>query len=367
VKQWVVKLIEQFESDRGANASITANLGDQEISEDRATLLYLIDIYNKNLIEFDKQPVRKVREILDEFTKAILNKNSNIDKVLFRFRQFFSSYRVEEYTYIQNTFNDFKHIIWDFADQLSEDIRFEQSQDIEVKTSLGQLREAVEANSIDDLKVKSREFIDYYVEQQTKRDERRSKSLSLIKTNLDHVKKKLASANQKMQVDHLTKAFNRMSFDEHAAALKTRAKEKNISATLVYFDLDHFKKVNDTFGHDSGDVVLQECVKLIKKIFSHPTDFVARIGGEEFAILLENCTAQDAILRADEALRQVRDTPVVHNSFQIRYTISMGIAELSGNETVVEWVKRADSALYQSKTSGRDRYTLAPPGHLRVA
>lgn len=368
MKQWVVKLIEQFEIDRGVKSTTySKDVEGADLSEDRATLLYIIDVYNKNLFEFDKQPVRKVREVLDEFTKALINKNSNFDKVLFRLRQFFSTYRVDEYTYIQNTFNDFKNIIWDFADQLSEDIRFEQIKDAEIQKNLLQLREAVEANSIDDLKVKSREFIDYYVEQQTRRDERRTKSLSLIKTNLNHVKEKLAKANVRMMIDHLTGAFNRLAFDEKVRELCLSASQRKSSDVLLYFDLDHFKKVNDTFGHDGGDEVLKECVRRAKKLFNRSTDFFARIGGEEFALVLSGTSVEEAILRAEELLAIMRNETVIHKSFQIRFTISMGIAEHSDHESVEDWIKRADSALYQSKASGRDRYTLAPPGHLRVA
>ena len=368
MKQWVAKLIEQFEVDRGAKSTrFSGQSDDAELSEDRATLLYIIDVYNKNLFDFEKQPVRKVREILDEFSEALINKNSNFDKLLFRVRQFFSTHRVDEHSYVQNTFNDFKNIIWDFADQLSEDIRFEQIKDAEIQENLIQLREAVEANSIEDLKVKSREFIDYYVEQQTRRDERRSKSLSLIKTNLNHVKEKLAVANERMLVDHLTGAFNRLAFDERISDLIREARPSNQSAILIYFDLDHFKKVNDTFGHDGGDEVLKECVKRVKKLFNRSTDFFARIGGEEFAILLNGSSVEESILRAEELLALVRGSSVVHKSFQIRFTVSMGIAEHSKNESAEDWIKRADSALYQSKASGRDRYTLAPPGHLRVA
>src|SRR5437868_4991740 len=88
-----------------------------------------------------------------------------------------SRFIILEYTYIQNTFDDFKRIIWDFAEQLSDDIQYEQVKDAEAKQSLDQLREAVDANSIDALRSKSREFIDFYIKYQSQKDDRRIKRL----------------------------------------------------------------------------------------------------------------------------------------------------------------------------------------------
>ncbi len=373
MKQWIRKLVEQFDAgvNSGAKGAKSA-VGATDISEDRATLLYLIDVYNKNLIETDKHPARKVREIFDEFIKALLvtegagADESTKEKVLFRLRQFFAVHRLDEYSYIQNANEDFKGIIWDFADQLGEAIRLEKLDDKNISESLGLLREAVEANSIEDLRVRSREFIDFYVEQQTRRDERREKSLSLLKTNLDSVRKKLSDANQKMHVDHLTQAFNRMAFDEECRRLYGLHQKQQTPACLIMFDLDHFKRVNDTFGHDVGDIVLKECVKTMKQAFNEPGDHISRTGGEEFAILLPGCNAERAIVRAEAALEQIRANVVIHGSFQVKFTISMGIAEL-GKEPLEMWVKRADSALYESKNSGRNRYTVAPPPHLFAA
>ena len=107
MKQWMQKLIDQFDfdwretSEGGSPVSV-------EMNEERATLIYIIDILNKHLIEVDKHPVRKVRETLDEFAKELVKPNqANLERVLFRFRQFFSSYRIDEVSYMQKTFDDF--------------------------------------------------------------------------------------------------------------------------------------------------------------------------------------------------------------------------------------------------------------------
>jgi len=124
-------------------------------------------------------------------------------------------------------------------------------------------------------------------------------------------------------------------------------------------DIDHFKRINDTYGHPIGDFVLKELVKSLQGMFTRDVDLVARMGGEEFAILLPDYTAETALKKADEVLERVRHDAFVHESHEIRFTISIGIAQLSPSETVAAWYKRADLALYNSKNTGRNKATVA--------
>jgi diguanylate cyclase len=357
LKQWVQRLIEQLDLDVKDQSSAKAKA---QISEDRATLLYIIDTYNKNLLEIDTHPVRRVREILDEFTTELVDsENPNAEKILFRFRQFFSHYRVDEYTYIRKTFEDFKGILWDFVDQLSEDIVAERKDDDNIKISLEELKEAVEADSIQILKAKAREFIDFYLESSTRREISRDRRMTGIKKNLDFMKKQLTEANKNMRLDHLTEAYNRKSFDERAKQQQQLFTLSNTPVTMILMDIDFFKKVNDTYGHDVGDFILKECVRMLKETFHRESDFIARIGGEEFAVILPDYAIPHAIKKAEEFMAAVHKETFVHEQHQIKFTVSMGIAQLEHNETVEQWLKRADSALYTSKNSGRNRYTIA--------
>lgn len=355
------KLLEQFDVDWGNQKNPGSSPKKPvDMNEDRATLLYILDTYNKHLIEVDRHPVRKVRETLDGFAKQIVNPDlPGGDQVLFRLRQFFSSYRMDESTYVQNTFDDFKRIIWDFADQLSEDLQFEQSKDTEVRDTLEGLREAVEADSIEALREKSREFINLFIEYQTHKDERRTKRMGTMKKNLNTVKKQLMEAHHTMRVDHLTHAYNRKSFDEQVKRYIQMHELSKAPVTLIMLDIDFFKKINDSYGHDIGDFVLKECVQLLKEVFNREEDFIARLGGEEFGVLLPDMGTEMAIAKAEEAMARIRKEVFVHGNLDIRFTVSMGIAELLEFENPDQWMKRADSALYASKNTGRNKFTVA--------
>jgi diguanylate cyclase len=356
MKKWIEKFMGQFDMD-STNTALT-----DVISEDRATLLFLIDSYCKHLIELDSTSPRKVREIFDEFVKELIQVHPERDeKTLFRFRQYFTSYRIEEYTYVQKTFDDFRGIIWDVVDQLSEDFKHEKIEHQAMSLNIENLKEAVESNSIGLLKTNARQFVDNYIEYQTTRDRRRTERMDKVRKNLDNVKQKLVDATDSLNTDHLTKAQNRRSFETHGKNMVNLAVMNQKPMALVMFDIDHFKKVNDTYGHAIGDFLLQECVKILQDVFSKPTDFVARVGGEEFALLLSECNLEQASFRCEKALARIRTEAFVQDKFTLRFTASMGICVFnpeSQNETLDSLMKKADEALYQAKGSGRNRFVV---------
>jgi diguanylate cyclase len=359
LKQWVQKLIDQLDYDWVGTGGEKSK-SKVKLSEDRATLLYVIDTYGKNLVDVDNHPVRKVRETLDGFTKELLVSDKDTDEdVLFRFRQFFASYKVAENAYLKKTFEDFKAIVWNFVEQMSDEANSEAHADKMVNSSLQQLREAVEADSMPLLRAKSREFIDAYTSQQSRKAERRTKRVRGIKKNLDLIKKQLAEADKTSKQDHLTGAFNRRSFDEATKQQIQIYNLSNASVSMIVMDIDFFKKINDTHGHDIGDFVLKECVRLLHETFNHEGDMVARIGGEEFAVILPNHAVEHAVKRAETAMARIRKEVFITGDKELRFTMSMGIAQLQDDESSDQWMKRADQALYESKHGGRNKFTLA--------
>jgi len=139
-----------------------------------------------------------------------------------------------------------------------------------------------------------------------------------------------------------------------------RAKRKKHSVAVVFLDLDHFKKFNDTFGHEAGDAVLREMADAFRKHF-RGDDVICRYGGEEFAVILPESSAEDAMKRT-AALREGLKKISIRNRGQLldRVTISVGIAAFPEHgQTVDELLHIADQCLYQSKAQGRDRVTVA--------
>ena len=180
-----------------------------------------------------------------------------------------------------------------------------------------------------------------------------------VKKNLDNIKKQLSEAHSSLRMDHLTGAFNRKSFEDQAKNAQNLLSIYQKPVSLITLDIDHFKKINDTHGHPIGDFVLKECVKMLKELFGRDVDCVARVGGEEFAILLPDYQIESAIKKAELILQTIRSAVFVTEDIQLKFTVSLGVAELMPKESIDHWVKRADAALYESKNTGRNRFTVA--------
>lgn len=369
MKSWMKKLVDQLDMDWNSNANPNPNKKTgtspttpppdlSDLSEEKATILFILDVYNKHLFDIEKHSLRKVRETLDNYAKDLLDpKSPRADMALFNIRQFFSTYRIDEFTYMQSNLEEFKRIIWEFADQLGDELKAEKKADEDMNQSLEELREAVEANSMEELKRKSKEFIQQYKGLQSQKDERKTKRLTQVRKNLNAVKKQLLKAHETALTDHMTGAQNRRSFDEHIKKSFQMHQIDEAPVTLLMLDIDHFKKVNDTYGHDIGDFVIKECVRMTKEVFARPNDFVARLGGEEFAVVLSDFTEETALKKCDELMNRIRKEVFVHGEHQIRFTISIGVAQATTLDTTESWMRKADESLYASKNNGRNQAT----------
>ncbi len=154
--------------------------------------------------------------------------------------------------------------------------------------------------------------------------------------------------------DKLTGIFNRRALDMFMNQIMLEKKREKDPLTLILFDLDHFKQVNDDFGHLAGDETIKSIIKLVKASIRE-SDFICRWGGEEFLILLKNCNLENGIIMAENIRRKVERHTTRFNDHDIRVTVSLGVVELQHNENTDTLLQRVDNALYNAKTSGRNR------------
>lgn len=124
------------------------------------------------------------------------------------------------------------------------------------------------------------------------------------------------------------------------------------------FDIDHFKKVNDTYGHQAGDEVIREVSKALQKQV-RKTDISGRYGGEEFGVILTGTKGDNAMIFADRLRANIEALVVSYGGHKIGCTISLGVSEINYQiDSATEWLEQADQALYKSKQSGRNWTTL---------
>ena len=154
--------------------------------------------------------------------------------------------------------------------------------------------------------------------------------------------------------DKLTGIYNRRAFDIIIDQTLKDIQRKEAPLSVILFDIDDFKRINDTHGHLSGDSVIQKTVQTATRAI-RSNDILCRWGGEEFLILLKGCRLGDAMKTAEKLRAAVASQSVVHQEQQIRVTISAGVTEHAPSDTRERLLKRADKALYLAKSNGKNR------------
>ncbi len=180
--------------------------------------------------------------------------------------------------------------------------------------------------------------------------------------------RELIEANSELQekayVDDLTRVRNRRALWKKVSEMSAGDDGRGGAVQLVLFDIDRFKEINDTWGHDAGDRVLTHVSDIIRAE-TRAEDFVARYGGDEFLILMEDCSGEDARARAESIRGAIEDSVVELPDGPIRVTVSVGIACGTGTgagPAFAELLRRADQAMYESKRAGRNRIRQAVAG-----
>jgi two-component system, cell cycle response regulator len=170
-----------------------------------------------------------------------------------------------------------------------------------------------------------------------------------------------ASLFRQATTDRMTGLFSHHYFEKSLEEEMERARRYKTTFSLVMFDIDHFKKFNDAYGHLQGDRIIREIAKVLTKSVRQ-VDFPARYGGEEFAVILPAVDLKGALVVAERLRRKVEQYGFPGDAEPLHVTISVGVTEFDakGNYASSEIVRAADRALYQSKESGRNRVTCSP-------
>lgn len=161
--------------------------------------------------------------------------------------------------------------------------------------------------------------------------------------------------------DGLTRLYNKRKFDEEMRRELSRAQRHDRPLSLIFFDIDHFKTVNDNHGHLCGDYVLQQIARLVQP-FVRPEQTFARLGGEEFGVLCPEMSVEGATTLAEKLREEVAKEEMRYADVSLRVTCSFGVAHVAPDIDHPEALYgRADQAMYRSKKSGRNRVTLWTP------
>ncbi|MCF2855995.1 diguanylate cyclase [Pseudoalteromonas sp. SMS1] len=181
--------------------------------------------------------------------------------------------------------------------------------------------------------------------------------INVLESKVTNYKKRLNEQKFKSLLDGLTKLPNRAAFDDRYNQEFHLFEVHNSDVTLVVIDVDHFKSINDKYGHSAGDKTLQVIARALKKSI-RKADFIARYGGEEFVLLMPGMPLSAAKAPLEKIRATVKSIPFKFKEKEVQITISLGATQLKAGDTTLTAFDRADNALYDAKNSGRDRLCL---------
>jgi len=178
---------------------------------------------------------------------------------------------------------------------------------------------------------------------------------ALGKRGMEHLNEELKTASR---VDGLTGLYNRRYWQERFDEMHKLCVRREKPSTALMLDIDHFKRINDTYGHQAGDKVIKMLAALIKRCVRE-TDLAGRYGGEEFAIILNDSSVEDAKIVAERIRQLAKRLVVEHEGESISFTVSLGLAQFSPDfKGAMAWLESADQALYEAKENGRNQYRI---------
>lgn len=248
-----------------------------------------------------------------------------------------------------------KLIVTGLVGKLRQTLSKQEGSDSETLKRLSEMEQAVLIGDVDkirDLTNKTAEHIRLAISQRQEQDQ---KLLQQLSGQLRSMRTELSAARDQAQHDGLTGLFNRAAFDQAFSKTMTLVRASGIDLSVFMLDLDHFKQVNDRFGHEVGDRVLKACANALVRSFPRRDDFVARFGGEEFVVLCRSVGKEHAPMLAERVRRAVANVTIQTEDATINPTISVGYALHKPDDLAEQLLKRADEALYRAKELGRNQ------------
>lgn len=269
--------------------------------------------------------------------------------------------RKAEKTWVSRNLRELAETVVGLVTRLGRNVSLDRDSDRQMGGQLDRLRSAVKTENMPEMRREVLGAVETLSTVMKLRDDRQRMEMAAVSRELEHLKTELSSARKEMAIDPLTRLYNRTSFDDHVKTTMALSTLAGRESCLLMVDIDHFKNVNDTYGHQAGDAVLKIVSGELAKCFPRKTDFTARYGGEEFAVVLSEDGETIGVTLAQRLLGKIRDAVILWEGVEVRVTVSVGVAEIGAGQTTEDWISVADQRLYQAKHSGRDRVVGGEP------
>lgn len=273
--------------------------------------------------------------------------------------RYLNEQRKHEQEYVVTSFVNLRQALREFAQCLTAAVAEDRASDKQVETQLTKLMTASTGNDTDAIRREALLVSEVVKGAILRRRDRESEQLVQLGKQVKLLRHELDQARAQATVDPLTQLYNRAAFDDEIGKVAQLGLLLGSEPCLIMADVDHFKQINDRFGHPSGDAVLRAVADNLVRHFLRKEDFVTRYGGEEFAIVVRDSTLEKVSTRIDRARETLAQSSVTTPAGAVKVELSAGVAALVPGESAANWIERADKALYAAKNAGRNRVVVA--------
>jgi diguanylate cyclase len=246
-----------------------------------------------------------------------------------------------------------------FIQNLNHAFADDRNTDTRIREQLARLEKIAESAATGDLKREVMATVATLTQTVDERRRRHREHVEVLGAQVRALGTELESARRESETDPLTRLYNRKAMDRYLARSVELHHAFGSQSCLLLMDIDRFKGINDSHGHQTGDEALRRVADAACRVFLRKNDFVARYGGDELAVVLRETALDATMTLADRLVRTVRTIELERDGTRVPLTTSIGVAALADGQDVRGWLDAADKALYTAKQRGRDQAVTA--------
>ena len=270
-------------------------------------------------------------------------------------RRFVRGYCQASSNHAHTVVADLRDTLWVFIRNLNQAFSEDGETDGAIRARLARLETLAHAANASDLKREVLEAAANLGQLLETRHQRHRTQMAQLGDRVRMLGSELESARRDGETDPVTAILNRKAFDDYLSRTVEICGAFGQQASLLLIDIDHFKSINDTHGHTMGDDTLRQVSNAVVRVFLRKSDFCARYGGDELAVILRETATKEAEVLAERVLRGVRSINLATPSGVITPTVSIGLGGYAAGDDCKGWIDRADRGLYAAKQAGRNR------------
>lgn len=342
-----------------------ASAGSRDLDAAIDAVVAMLRAFGEHSFDTDNVPADDTREECDGWARKIsMGEKASVEggppkRDFGGARRYFAAHRAHEREYVSSSLNNLREAVHAFARCLTRTVGEDRAADAKVGAQLGNLVAAFGANDADVIRREAEGVVQVVTDVMDQRKVLQQQQMQVLSEKIHKLKAELTEARESAALDPLTQLHNRSSLDSQLERVADLSFLMSATPCLLMIDVDHFKSVNDRFGHPIGDEVIRRIADTLVRNFLRREDFVARYGGEEFVVVVPDSSAHAVRQRADRVRQAIGEIGFSKGSEHFGVTASIGVAVLGPGDTGKTWLARADAALYEAKSAGRNRVVFA--------